>query len=67
MPASKTKPATDASLEKIFGPHGWLARNHPNYEFRASQLEMADAVESALADRRHLIAEAGTGTGKTLA
>ena len=28
---------------------------------------MAEAVESALADRRHLIVEAGTGTGKTLA
>ncbi len=28
---------------------------------------MAEAVESALAERRHLIVEAGTGTGKTLA
>ena len=28
---------------------------------------MAEAVESALADKRHLIVEAGTGTGKTLA
>ncbi|PYV18346.1 MAG: helicase [Acidobacteria bacterium] len=42
-------------------------RNHPQYEFRPSQLEMAEAVESALENRRHLIAEAGTGTGKTLA
>ena len=31
------------------------------------QVEMAEAVESALADKRHLIVEAGTGTGKTLA
>jgi len=37
------------------------------YEFRSGQLEMAEAVESALADKRHLIVEAGTGTGKTLA
>lgn len=54
-------------LEKIFGPHGWLARNHPNFEYRQGQLEMAEEVESALENRRHLIAEAGTGTGKTLA
>jgi ATP-dependent DNA helicase DinG len=37
------------------------------YEFRKGQLEMAQAVERALADQRHLIVEAGTGTGKTLA
>lgn len=56
-----------ASLEGIFGPQGWLARNHPHYEYRRSQLEMAEAVESALDNSRHLVAEAGTGTGKTLA
>jgi ATP-dependent DNA helicase DinG len=44
-----------------------LSRCHPNYEFRPGQLEMAEAVESALAERRHLLVEAGTGTGKTLA
>jgi ATP-dependent DNA helicase DinG len=44
-----------------------LARAHPNYELRPGQLEMAEAVESALSERRHLIVEAGTGTGKTLA
>src|SRR5487761_2667735 len=54
-------------LEKIFGRGGWLARHHPRYEYRQSQLEMAEEVESALANQRHLIAEAGTGTGKTLA
>jgi ATP-dependent DNA helicase DinG len=40
---------------------------HPAYEFRRGQLEMAQAVEQALEERRHLIVEAGTGTGKTLA
>ena len=54
-------------LEQIFGPHGWLARHHPNYEYRRGQLEMAEAVEAALEHRQHLIVEAGTGTGKTLA
>jgi ATP-dependent DNA helicase DinG len=44
-----------------------LARTHPAYEFRRGQLLMAQAVEQALDEKRHLIVEAGTGTGKTLA
>jgi ATP-dependent DNA helicase DinG len=44
-----------------------LARTHPAYEFRRGQLQMAQAVEQALQEKRHLIVEAGTGTGKTLA
>jgi ATP-dependent DNA helicase DinG len=67
MATASKKPTETVPLERIFGPRGWLARNHPNYEFRPAQLEMAEAVESALANRQHLIAEAGTGTGKTLA
>jgi ATP-dependent DNA helicase DinG len=54
-------------LEKVFAPGGWLARHHPQYEYRAGQLEMAESVEAALENRQHLIVEAGTGTGKTLA
>jgi ATP-dependent DNA helicase DinG len=56
-----------ASLYSFFGPGGALARAHPNFEFRRGQLQMAEQVEQALADKRHLILEAGTGTGKTLA
>jgi ATP-dependent DNA helicase DinG len=52
---------------QFFSRHGTLSKWHPKYEFRAGQVEMAEAVESALADKRHLIVEAGTGTGKTLA
>src|SRR5271169_5191778 len=55
------------SLFQFFGPGGVLARTHPAYEFRRGQLQMAEAVELALQERRHLIVEAGTGTGKTLA
>jgi ATP-dependent DNA helicase DinG len=55
------------SLFQFFGPGGVLARTHPAYEFRRGQLQMAEAVEQALQERRHLIVEAGTGTGKTLA
>jgi len=44
-----------------------LSKWHPRYEFRPGQLEMAEAVESALAEKKHLLVDAGTGTGKTLA
>ena len=57
----------DASLYQFFAPGGVLSRKHPAYEFRRGQLQMAQAVEQALEEKRHLIVEAGTGTGKTLA
>ncbi|HUI79757.1 MAG TPA: ATP-dependent DNA helicase, partial [Bryobacteraceae bacterium] len=59
--------ARTSGARRFFSRHGTLAQWHPNYEFRPGQGEMAEAVESALADKRHLIVEAGTGTGKTLA
>src|SRR3984957_7833615 len=51
----------------FFAPGGVLARSSLPYEFRRGQLEMAQAVERALTGHHHLIVEAGTGTGKTLA
>src|SRR6202142_4573997 len=59
--------ASYSSLYQFFAPGGVLARTHPAYEFRGGQLQMAQAVEQALEEKRHLIVEAGTGTGKTLA
>jgi len=59
--------ARTPSARAFFSRHGTLSKWHPKYEFRAGQVEMAEAVESALADKKHLIVEAGTGTGKTLA
>jgi ATP-dependent DNA helicase DinG len=56
-----------ASLYQFFAPGGVLSRTHPAYEFRRGQLQMAQGVEQALEEKRHLIVEAGTGTGKTLA
>jgi ATP-dependent DNA helicase DinG len=55
------------TLHEFFAPGGILARSSLPFEYRPGQLEMAKAVERALAERRHLIVEAGTGTGKTLA
>jgi ATP-dependent DNA helicase DinG len=73
QPASSAAPnrpapkAKDASLYQFFAPGGVLAHTHPAYEFRRGQLQMAQSVEQALEEKRHLIVEAGTGTGKTLA
>ena len=55
------------TLHGFFAPGGLLSRAHPAYEYRHGQLQMAKAVEQALEEKRHLIVEAGTGTGKTLA
>jgi len=52
---------------EVFGPEGLIARAHPEYEYRPGQVEMARAVMRAFEEKRHLIVEAGTGTGKTLA
>ena len=66
---SSSAPTTRAlpSLHEFFAPGGILAGSPLPYEYRPGQLEMAKAVERALSERRHLIVEAGTGTGKTLA
>jgi ATP-dependent DNA helicase DinG len=55
------------SVVDILGPGGAIARRLRDYEPRPEQLEMALAVESALTRRHHLIAEAGTGVGKSFA
>jgi len=67
MPTDTRTAARPASARQFFSRGGTLSKWHPNYEFRAGQAEMAEAVESAITDKRHLIVEAGTGTGKTLA
>jgi ATP-dependent DNA helicase DinG len=58
------KPLT---VRQFFGRKGLLSEWHPNFEFREGQLAMAEAAEAAIAEKKHLIVEAGTGTGKTLA
>jgi ATP-dependent DNA helicase DinG len=67
MAASDTTTRALPTLHEFFVPGGILAQSSLPFEYRPGQLEMAKAVERALAERRHLIVEAGTGTGKTLA
>ncbi len=56
-----------AELRAIFSSEGLLARNIPDYRSRTQQLEMAQAIAQAIENREILVAEAGTGTGKTFA
>ena len=57
----------NAAASSFFGPGGLLARALPDYEERPSQRALAEAVERTLHRGGLLLAEAGTGTGKTLA
>src|SRR5687768_6427066 len=54
-------------MREYFGPGGILDQRLEDYEFRPSQVRMAEAVHRALEEQNHVIIEAGTGTGKTLA
>jgi ATP-dependent DNA helicase DinG len=56
-----------ASARDILAPGGIVAQRLPGYEQRPEQLQLAEAVERALHERRHLLAEAGTGVGKSFA
>ena len=67
MPPTETTTRNLPTLHAFFAPGGILAESSLPYEYRPGQLEMARAVERALEEKRHLIVEAGTGTGKTLA
>src|ERR1700760_3315431 len=55
------------NLHDFFAQGGILSRSSLSFEYRRGQYDMAKAIESAFKDKRHLIVEAGTGTGKTLA
>ncbi|MGZ8223062.1 MAG: DEAD/DEAH box helicase, partial [Methylobacter sp.] len=54
-------------IETFFGSDGGLSTVIPGYQPRAAQVEMAEAIAHAIEANQHLIAEAGTGTGKTFA
>jgi ATP-dependent DNA helicase DinG len=56
-----------ADIEDVFAAGGPLARALPDYTPRRSQQRMAARVADAIAERRSLLVEAGTGTGKTFA
>ncbi len=53
------------NVSDILAPGGLISRKLTGHEERPEQLAMAQAVEKAFADERHLVVEAGTGVGKS--
>ena len=66
VPEGGAKADPSARMEGVFSPGGLLSAAN-NYEFRPQQLLMAQRVAERLARGGHLVVEAGTGTGKSLA
>jgi len=58
---------TGLDIEEVFAPGGLISRCYAGFEERPQQVQMARAVQQALADGRHLVVEAGTGVGKSFA
>ncbi len=66
-PVDQAQPLDVDLLAAFLQPNGPLAQVFPGYEHRAPQVEMLRAVADAFNDGDHLLIEAGTGTGKSLA
>jgi len=54
-------------IDQVFGTGGILARRFPGYQPRSGQLALVRAIDEVIRNRRHLLAEAPTGTGKSVA
>jgi len=65
--ALSTPAQAQADINRLFGAESPLARFLPGFSPREGQAAMASAVAAAIASGENLVAEAGTGTGKTLA
>ena len=66
-PAAARYDEKGSYMEKVFGQEGLSASYLKGYEYRPGQVRMAEAVLRAFEEKKHLVVEAGTGTGKTLA
>ena len=67
MPEVPPVSGLSQQVDAVFAPDGPLAQSIPDFETRSGQLAMAAAVAGVFEDGGVLLAEAGTGTGKTLA
>ncbi len=63
----KSKLLDNRNLAAFLEPSGPFARKNRQYKFRPGQVEMLQAVADGFQKGKHLVIEAGTGTGKTLA
>ncbi len=59
-------PIASDPIQDILGPEGFIAKSFEDFEFRASQVQMARLIEKAIEQKVPALVEAGTGTGKTL-
>ncbi len=59
-------PIASDPIQDILGPEGFIAKSLDDFEFRASQVQMARLIEKAIEQKVPALVEAGTGTGKTL-
>ncbi len=66
-PVEKPGPVDVTELSRMLEADGAVGRAFPGYEFRPPQVDMLKAVATAFNQEHHLLAEAGTGTGKSLA
>jgi DNA polymerase III epsilon subunit family exonuclease len=66
-PRDETAPIDTADLAAFLEPGGVLSRSFPGYEYRPPQVDMLKAVAGAFNQSHHMMAEAGTGIGKSLA
>jgi len=66
-PKIEKVPLDIGSLSNIIGPRGILAQTLAGYEHRPGQIQMMEAVANSLNNCEHLVVEAGTGTGKSIA
>lgn len=62
-----SSPSSREYIDAVFGPTGYLSTVFPGYTPRTGQVALARAVDHAIAERTHLLAEGPTGTGKSLA
>jgi DNA polymerase-3 subunit epsilon/ATP-dependent DNA helicase DinG len=67
QPSEQPTPLDVAALTDLLEENGLVARAFPAYEYRPQQVEVLRAVADTFNDRQHLLVEAGTGTGKSLA
>jgi DNA polymerase-3 subunit epsilon/ATP-dependent DNA helicase DinG len=66
-PREEPEPLDAEEIAGLVDEGGPFAKSFPGYEHRPQQMEMAAAVARAFSESRHLMVEAGTGTGKSLA
>ncbi|MEK9165108.1 MAG: DEAD/DEAH box helicase, partial [Chloroflexota bacterium] len=66
-PADTKKPLDTKALTALLSPEGAFEKQFPHFEHRAQQVHMLEAVAQAFNKGQHLMVEAGTGTGKSVA